>query len=462
MDPVRGTREPAPLNLSLLGSGERSLQLAKWLEFLARDRSETPVRVLIREMDDLLDGTVEGIVLVDADRLDAHDSGLLRRRVQRDGLQLWLFGDDPARAVVARLFRQAGARWLSWAPDLDSLQSVLDSGQAQAPIRADDSENEGPSIQELEQRAAEIARARGLETEPQFELRPTRPQTDKVGLEPGELEQIEAILRGQDIAPSEEDPDFDDLLTEFEEEEFEEEAETEAPRLAENPSWFKDQVADLADHVQRIELGLAQVSEEGVPVEGPFGEGSAIDSKRLRDLSDEAARLGQFTRTLGFLAAPPARGGQLFDLRTLLEEQLRASAAEPEAPRFLIRIPEVLPIRSDKTLLLQAFDALIFMARSCTPAGDTLRVEASSTTSSGVPMIEVSIRFPRGPLAGLETSTMQRPYGLRRMLPQLGPNAIAAARGIFHGQGGDAFLVEDGPVGLEWHIVLPRVDPAAE
>lgn len=464
MNPAHGTEKSTPLVLSILDGGERSPQLAKWLGFLATDSPSVRVKLSQRSLDGLLDAPLDGILLVDADRLQAADSGLLSRRVQRDGVRLWLFGDDPARAVVARLFRETDARWLSWPPDFDSLRAVLESP---------DASKEGASLSELERRAEEIERAHPTEGEPQFELRPTRSRSESFGLEPGELEQIESILRGEEVQGDEgleEDLEFDDLLTELDEDDVEEESLLEEPTPSPilppaaasggNPSWFKDQIADLADHVQRLELGLERAMEEGQPEKDSPLAGGPMGFGKLRDISDEAARLGQFTRTLGFLAAPPARGDQLFDLRTLLEEQLRTRAAEQDAPRFLIRIPEVLPIRSDKTLLLQAFDALLFMARSCTPAGDTMRIEASGQTVDGEPLIGISIRFPRGPLADLETATIQRPYGLKRVLPQLGPNAIAAAQGIFRGQGGEAHLAEDGPQGLEWQISLPRVEPA--
>ena len=114
--------------------------------------------------------------------------------------------------------------------------------------------------------------------------------------------------------------------------------------------------------------------EEGVSVQASFGQGSAIEEGRLKEIMDDTVRLGQFTRTLGFVAAPPARGGQLFDLRTLLEEQLRSRAAALDAPRFLTKLPELLPVRSDKTLLLQAFDALFFLAHECTSKEDLIAV----------------------------------------------------------------------------------------
>ena len=463
------------LRLSLLGSSEHSSDLALWLEFLAQKNLDQSVRVVTRDLDNLLDGPLDGVLLVDADELKNRDSGLLARRVKRDGVRLWLFGEDPSREVVAHLFRQTEARWLSWPPDLESLSAVLASPQ---PTRSE------PSLEDLESRAQEIALEQALEGEPPYELRPNRSQAEGFGLEPGELQKIEAILKGDDF-PLDDDPEFDALLGEdeileelgddaleleaAELEEFDEEAldeEEEEPQSAPEPeapgssNWFKDQIADLADHVQRLELGLARATEESVSVHASFGEGSAINKERLREISDEAARLGQFTRTLGFLAAPPGRGSQLFDLRTLLEEQLRSRAAEEGAPRFLIRIPDVLPIRSDKTLLLQAFDALLFLARHCTPEGETLRVEATSQQNNDFPLIVVSIRFPRGPLEGMATSEIQRPYALRRVLPELGPNALAAAAGILGGQGGVVELLEDSAASLEWRVSLPRVNPA--
>ena len=68
----------------------------------------------------------------------------------------------------------------------------------------------------------------------------------------------------------------------------------------------------------------------------------------------------------------------------------------------------------------------------------------------------LTIQFPPGPLADLEPERILQPYGLRRVVPKLGPNALAAATGIIAGQGGRALLERAGQGRLGWMIELPR------
>lgn len=447
------SRTPAspPQTLTVVGSSARSHEIARWLDFLARDHAPGSFVIERRRWSELLDAPLRGLVLVDADDLDLADSGLIIRRALRDEVTVWLFGQDAGRSIVTRAAREAGARWLPWPPDLETLGALLGDAPAKEP-----------TVDELEARAAELLSMEDEDSIAQHD--PLRSAAILSG-KSAELEEIEAILRGDPL------PEIDDeeLVDDDEDEEWElEDDEVEAfgtpelePPQLENSAWFKDQIADLADHVQRIELGLARATEEGVSVHASFGQGSAIEECRLKEILDDTMRLGQFTRTLGFVAAPPPRGGQLFDLRTLLEEQLRSRASSENAPRFLTKLPELLPVRSDKTLLLQAFDALFFLAHECTSKDDTLRLEAGTSRSAEDACVEITIRFPRGPLNGMEVEEILRPYGLRGILETLGPNSLAAAAAIFEGQGGQLALSEAESDHLEWQIRLPRVDPGS-
>lgn len=486
--------------------------------------------VSIRDLDELLDGPLSGRVVVDADRISAEDVGLLARRVRRDGAELVLFGEDAGRTASRRLLFDFAARWISWPPDVRTLETLI--GREQDEPRTTPTETPARSPVRLSPAEAPELPVAATEEEEEFTLRPVRARATGFGLGPGELEEIEAILEGREaralpsepssfptFAPLEEEEDDDEALAELDEDDDEfgdeldddldelwgtdgpdwdasledddddfsgaEELRGEGLELSDEelelleselalgegsshalpdhrpPVWFKDQVADLADHVQRLELSLTQAQDEGIDVHGPFGEGRAIQREKLSELQDETARLGQFTRTLSFLAAPPARGEQLFDLRTLLEEQVRGQAGGEHAPRFMMRIPEILPVRSNKTLLLQAFDAFLFLARRCTDPTDTVRVEATPTQVAGAPHVQVKIHFGRGPLQDLPVEEILRPYGVRRLVPEMGANALAAASGIVEGQGGEVRLAELGLDDLEWTISLPRIDPTA-
>ncbi|MEL6907494.1 MAG: hypothetical protein AAFP22_18955, partial [Planctomycetota bacterium] len=225
------------------------------------------------------------------------------------------------------------------------------------------------------------------------------------------------------------------------------------------PAWLKDQVADLADIVQALDL-------------------SARASHAHTQIGDELARLRQFTRTLGIVAAPPPRGDRTFDLSQFVEEQLGAAAGRSvDAPRLLFRregAPEA-DVRADKMLLALALDALLQTAIACSTSGDVVRVELTADASHAASSFEpkpdgsesagaepaaadsagegsgddaesgelvLRIDFPSGPLAGRRPDVLLRPYALRGDLPTIGPNALPAAGAIAVGQGGD-LLVEE-------------------
>jgi hypothetical protein len=84
---------------------------------------------------------------------------------------------------------------------------------------------------------------------------------------------------------------------------------------------------------------------------------------------------------------------------------------------------------------------------------------ADDDPSSGV----VSIEFPAGALRGVDLVKAIEPYALRRVVPELGPNALAAAIGIVAGQGGRAELHPSADGRLQWTIRLrsaPRAEPS--
>jgi hypothetical protein len=220
------------------------------------------------------------------------------------------------------------------------------------------------------------------------------------------------------------------------------------------PPYFRDQVADLADIVQRIEGGLATLREQGA-------EASPAEGESVEALSSDVARLAQFTRTLSYLSAAPPRGDQRFDLAELVETLVSGIPKKgPASPRWLVRSSGPLPIHSDKELLLQVFDALLYVAEKCSGKSDIVRVqatqpEADAAEGAGQPGARVTIEFAAGPLAEVEPARVVEPYGLRRVLPDLGPNALSAALRIVQGQGGELHLASPARGRLSWVLTLP-------
>ena len=196
-----------------------------------------------------------------------------------------------------------------------------------------------------------------------------------------------------------------------------------AARESQRPAWLKDQVADLADIVQALDL-------------------TARSTHAHLGLERELGHLRQFTRTIGYVAAPPPRGEQVFDLSVLVEEQLGALAGQtPDAPRILFRSRiEQAPVEADKLLVTMALEALLLTAIGCAGPGDVLRVSVDAD-AAGTPCAH--IRFPAGPMAGLEPAKALQPYALKARLPEIGANALAAAGAIAVGQGGDLVLREE-------------------
>jgi hypothetical protein len=265
--------------------------------------------------------------------------------------------------------------------------------------------------------------------------------------ESGDLEEIEAILGGDDEA-------LEELHT------------TAAPGSSGRssspggpagrnpaiapplPAYFRDQVADLADIAQRIEGGLASARESRSI---PGAEGDA--------LANDVERLIQFTRTLSYLSSPPPRGNQVFDLSELIDTLVDTLPRKgPQSPRWLVRSNGPLRIRSDREILLQAFDALFFVAERCSDRGEIIRVQATALDDSPTPHARVAIEFPDTKLADLDPARILEPYALRRLLPDLGPNALSAASGIVAGQGG-RLEIRGGRGRITWIVDLPLYAP---
>ncbi|MBK7876629.1 MAG: hypothetical protein IPJ77_12930 [Planctomycetes bacterium] len=221
--------------------------------------------------------------------------------------------------------------------------------------------------------------------------------------------------------------------------------------------YFQHQVADLADLAQRIELGLTQVREGAQASE----ESAELLAAPLDELTQDVARLLQFTRTLGFLVAAPGPGQQRFDLGELVDVFTRDLVARgAEGPRCLARKQGPAPVRSDRQLVAQALDALFFVASRAAAPGEIVRVKLETDERAA----RLAIEFPAGPLDGLEPARILEPYALRRVLPELGANALSAAVGILRGQGGALELERKGERHLEWRVRLPlaATDRAAE
>lgn len=382
----------------IFGAGER---LATLRTLLAALPGAPPVRA-IDDLAQLLEAPeAVGTLVLDSDRLAAEDFGFVRRFTSRSpGFRVVLVGDDASRRVARELLRSERSRWIAWPPDVEHLVELAAaaprSSALPAAIPAAD-----PTV------------------------RPLAGQD--------ELSQIESIL-GTPLG-------------------------TRAPRAPAPPAdggraraggpapYFRDQVADLADIAQRIELTLdlaRENAEDGAPLDG---------------LSSEVQRLLQFTRTLGYLVAPPAAGEQVFDVGEMIDVLISGG---DDSPRYVFRRDRALFVRSDRQLLGQAFDAFLCLAKGA-GRGELVRVEVQGAADDDPSFGVVTIEFPAGALRGVELAKATEPYALRRVLPELGPNALAAAIGIVAGQGGRAELHPSTEGRLEWTIRLraaPRAEPS--
>lgn len=478
---MAGPRPPIPHWTVLVGPGPRLALLEPLLRALVT--AETPAAVRrLADVEGLLERlSGHGRVVLDADRLPTEDVGILRRFLaRRPRWVLVLTGDDPASPAARRFAGHPRVRWTPWPVDVAELPRLV-----AAPPAPD---------------AAEEPSARPAEptSEPDSALAGDGPQPPEAGSlapEPEpfteeELAEIEAILDARvdpDAGPVDEPATADEAtgpgaleLGPLELDPAEYEAflapdtdldlgaspfaadegaspepagpagSTDPPGAGGLPEFYRAQIADLADIAQRLELSLLT-----------FGGGS--DGGRIASLQGDVSRLVQFTRTLGYLVAPPARGTQHIALRTLVEELLAGFAASaPDAPRFLFHAgPEDAYVRSDKALLVQALDAPLAVARACAPAGGCIRVSTSvAGEAEGGRIAEVVIDAPAGVLAAHSAADILTPYAIRRELPEIGPNALAAAASILRGQGGDLAVALDGGGRLRFTASLPAASGA--
>lgn len=410
-----------------------------------------------------------GRILVDADSFELQNLGLVRAfLVRAPGWELALMGSDGSQRATRELLRLPRVRWIPRPLDLEAANFLMEQpGGAQSPKKSPQPGFETAAPAPTADATEPTTPAQGADTEDDFlqeverilrgEPLAARPaptaevlkQEASVALAPSPELEFEPELAPEGASPVGQPGGESDAQTEPEDE----------PELRTPPPpapYFKHQVADLADLVQCVDLGLDQAAEDVADLQGPGADRLAA---QFEQLSGEVARLRQFTHTLSFLASPPAGGQQVLDLAPLLEEMLSMRRAEPEAPRYLLRAPESLPVRTDKILLTQAFDALLFLCQVCAEAGGTVRVDGRvlhATSDDEIDAVQISIRFPAGRFADLQPAQILEPYALRRSLPELGANSLAAATGILNGQGGTVELHKEPSGGLEWLILLPK------
>jgi len=473
-----GARAERPWTL-LLGPGDGLAGLAPLLRCVAGSRPAGPGPLATDggesdgppDVVEVLEGWAglfsgfppSGRLLLDAERLPLEEVGLVRAFLQsRPGWHLHLCGSDPSSPAARRLQPLARAHWEPWPLTVDQLTLL-----ARPPF-----EPPGPSADPDPAPARSPARARDPAVDigpvpahaPVPDPAPAPPQAPAPdgsapadpplrgpGIAPHLRREIESILgrpeRGAQAAraavaappaPSLDSP---------------------APSLS-TPPWFRSQVADLADIAQRLELCMersrASLAEDAD--DPPPGCRAA-----LATIEVELLRLIQFTRTLGYIAAPPGSGGGRVRLDAMLAELLDAAGSEQGAPRYLLRCDGELPVQADKALLAQALDALLVLAHGCAGAQGAVRVEARRAEPDEV---SVHLAFPAGPLAEIPRERVLEPYALRPILPRLGANALAAAAGILRGQGGALELAHEDENGTEpdllrWTLRLPLA-PGAE
>lgn len=401
------------------GPGPRLALVARLARALAEDHG-LAVRT-VSDVDEFA-GLRErvSLCLVDADLLASDDLGIVRRFVdRRSEVVLGVVGAEPGARVAKALGELRGARWIAWPIDLAALESLVASAARPVPQAS----------------AGVTARA----------ARHERPSA--AAFDGDEIRTIEAILSGEvDEDPRRGGPAAHERGHErvLELEPARRPAPTTATLSTASPAW-REQIANLADHAQRLELALRASEQRG---DRPGGE----------ELAGEVARIVQFARTLGYLAAPPPRGEQVFDLGETLHTLVATFAQRGEnAPRCQFRATGATHVRSERELLTQAFDAFFHVAHACARAGEVVRVQVRRAEGTAGALAATTIEFPAGPLDGWTADRVLEPYALRRVLPDLGPNALAAAVSIVRGQGGQVTLGPASRGRLEWRVELPSV-----
>lgn len=458
------------------------------------------------------------LVLLHADDLGAEDVLDVRRFLAREReARLLLLGDDAGRRGVRALLRSERARWMSWPPDIDDVRAIAAGASRSQPddvarreafvtssahvasdasVSADaeraraaregfaPSSRAAPPPSALEMDVAEIERVLGpthgaerFAPDRDEQVAPRRgesPPQKRTENPPSQRGDDFSSPRAEQAAPRSADfatpPHATTGVSESQSSVFADEETSHDPMHAEpsgsaaatansRPSSppapasepFRAQVADLADIAQRIEFSVQALREASEDLDDAPADPRALDA-----LTGDVARLIQFARTLGYVVSPPGPGSQLVDLTEMLElflSEIRGSG--PDAPRCLLRSNGTLRVRSDRQLLSQAFDALFFTARNAAGRGEIVRVQARRDDEAIPPLARVSIDFPAGKLRDVPAATLLEPYALRRVLPDLGPNSLAAAARILQGQGGSCRLEPQARGRLEWMVTLP-------
>ena len=453
-----------------------------------------------------------GRALLDGAQLPLEDLGIIRRALQSGDRMLTVLGGDPSTGTLREVLKHPRAGWLPYPPDSEELSQLVGapvfrqtaelptgqpSGQESAQVTPPEPQpspepevevnapalGDGPSLKEpggMEQTPTDphLAEIEAILSQPVAPFQISDLLEDpklqpEVAAKPAEQEVELTAPPAAEVPASPPAPSEDPMTQAVDPAPLPEEADVATERTGEDeadathpspaasgattspkvegenpavtgetpehePAWFKDQVADLADIVQTIYSSTSTI-EEGETAAPP---GLLADSMRLV----------QFTRTLGFLAAPPARGEVEFDLGDLSEDLLRSAGAAADAPRFLLKVAEPLIVRGDKELLVQALDAILVLARlSAGPEGE-VRLSGKKTPEGGSVLL---LGFPRGPIKDLTPDEIVTPYALRAVLPDMGKNALRAASRIIEGQGGSLVLTDPGSERLQFELRLP-------
>jgi len=477
----------------VFGPGERLARLARHAE-AAGGRP-----LVVEDLVDLFPcvRTARRIV-VDAVSTPREDLGILRRVLQAAGAELWVVAEDPSQGMARELCGPLGGRWLPWPPTLDEVGHLVQV-TGLAPIKSDAPHIPLPIVSAPIAPVSDASVAAHLESNQELDridailgLQPRSapakaPATSAGHGEMQELEEVDRILGrtlpspvpglegprplALDPQPAPE-PELAPQVEPTRDDAFAEPAAVSnvasAPKVPNalpnftlasdtpsrpTPVWMRDQVADLADQTTRIDLSLAVLTDQIDDLAEDKREGIETQVQQVRG---ETARLMGFARTLAFLATPPARGDQVFDVGEVLKVYVAGVAKSgAEAPRILYRSAGPVMVRSDRGLLGVVFDALLFVARECSSRGVVVKAQVLAPNEGKV---AIEIDFPTGPLDGRSVENIFTPYALRRVLPNLGPNALAAAQAIVVGQGGTLSLRFQGRGRALWHLELPLSD----
>jgi len=466
-------RDPrASRGILLVGPGPRAADLARVLAALG-----TAHGIEARSFADVADLALEsggtGEVLLDIDATPLEDVGYVRRfLVANAGFDVVLLGAD-SRTRAARVL--GTQRFVHWPPDVEELSALVASARSAA----------GPSVSAPRPATQSAPLPTGAppvftRNAPDDELELVRSilereTTDGVALQRERVEHERDLgddvthARGEFADVFSEDSDDPTDVPDEEAEAlrtratpvanpvFDEDVDLDAPRARiglDIPPWWRAQVADLADAAQRIDLSVRVLARAAPQIDqGDLEEAQ----KRFRELEAEVARLLQFTRTLGYVAAPPPAGTQVFDLGEMVHLfAANLAASGGEAPRCQFKTAPGADVRSDRLLLNQALDAVFFLVRCTSKKGDLVRAQVQRSEEDGGAWVELALDFPSGPLEGFPEDELVAPYGLADLFPDLGPNALAAARGIVAGQGGRLSLASRARGRMTWRLRLPR------